>query len=61
MSNQTPSCPKCKHFYITWDRRFPNGCKLYGIKSKYPPSLEVLRATGKTCLVFERKLPGLLD
>lgn len=56
MTDQKPTCPKCRHFYITWDARFPNGCRAYGIKAKYPPALEVFRATGKSCLLFERKV-----
>ncbi|AQS58240.1 uracil-DNA glycosylase [Desulforamulus ferrireducens] len=55
MTEEKPICSKCKHFYITWDTRFPNGCRAYRIKSRYLPSLEVLRATGKGCLVFEKK------
>lgn len=46
-------CTKCKYYYVTWDKRFPNGCKCYGIKTRYNPSLEVLKATGKGCLCFE--------
>ncbi|AGL02968.1 hypothetical protein Desgi_3645 [Desulfoscipio gibsoniae DSM 7213] len=49
------NCRKCKHFYITWDARFPNGCKSYGIRSKYNPAFEVLRVTGKGCLCFHEK------
>lgn len=55
MNVPKPVCPKCKHFYITWDHRFPKGCRAYGIKSRYAPSVEVFRATGKTCAVFEPK------
>ncbi|MBF7081449.1 uracil-DNA glycosylase [Desulfallas sp. Bu1-1] len=55
MDGNRPVCHKCKHFYITWDHRFPNGCRGYGIKSKYLPAVEVLRATGKGCLCFVPK------
>ncbi|SFG88471.1 hypothetical protein SAMN05660649_03010 [Desulfotomaculum arcticum] len=49
------NCFKCKHYYITWDARFPNGCRIYGIKTKYNLSTEVIKATGKECLCFEEK------
>nr|WP_238492489.1 uracil-DNA glycosylase [Desulfotruncus alcoholivorax] len=52
---KTRNCFKCKHYYITWDGRFPNGCRIYGIKTKYNPSAEVLKATGKECFGFEEK------
>ncbi len=48
-------CGKCKHYYITWDKRFPNGCRVYGIKTRYMPSAEVLKATGRGCLCYEAK------
>ncbi len=48
-------CRKCRYFYITWDKRFPNGCKAYGIKTKYLPSVVVLRTTGKGCACYQPK------
>jgi len=45
-------CGKCKYYYITWDKRFPNGCRAYGIKTRYMPSAEVLKATGRGCLCY---------
>lgn len=48
-------CFKCLHFYITWDKHFPYGCKLMSFKSKRQPSKEVLLASGKECLGFVKK------
>ncbi|MFZ5645664.1 MAG: uracil-DNA glycosylase [Bacillota bacterium] len=50
-----PDCFKCIHFYITWERNMPNGCRLYGIKTKHNPSKAVLTATGIGCLGYEEK------
>lgn len=55
MNGNRPVCHQCQHFYITWDRHFPNGCRAYGIKSKYLPAMEVFRATGKGCLGYMPK------
>ncbi|PAB59184.1 uracil-DNA glycosylase [Anaeromicrobium sediminis] len=52
MDNQRIYCKKCKHYYITWNNKFPNGCKLYGIKSNQLPSILVYRSTGKKCEYF---------
>ena len=43
------NCQKCKYYYITWDNRFPYGCKLFGLKSKEAPSIIVFQSLGKQC------------
>jgi hypothetical protein len=53
--NERPNCFKCKYFYITWDKNFPNGCRIYGIKTRHIPSVVVLQATGEGCLGFDEK------
>ncbi len=30
-------CKNCINYYITWDKKFPHGCKLWGIKSMQMP------------------------
>ncbi|WP_041623619.1 hypothetical protein [Spirochaeta thermophila] len=50
---RVPYCPACRHFRVSWDPRFPRACTVFGIKSRELPSLEVLRATGRACPVFE--------
>ncbi|MBF0228033.1 MAG: uracil-DNA glycosylase [Desulfamplus sp.] len=49
------NCRECIHYYITWDTKNPYGCKAMGFKGKYMPSIAVLNATGKHCLLFEKK------
>jgi hypothetical protein len=48
-------CLKCQHYYITWDAKFPKGCRLYKFKSKWPPSYAVYDATGSLCEHFAEK------
>ena len=50
-------CHKCLHYYVTWDKNFPHGCKAMGFKSKQLPSLSVLKSTPNIdCLAFEPKV-----
>ena len=51
------SCHKCKHFYVTWDKSFPYGCKVMGFKGRIIPSLMVFQASCKSCMAYEEK-PG---
>jgi hypothetical protein len=57
MTTEWVNCFKCKHFYITWDKRFPNGCKVFGFKSKQLPSQVVREAIGGSCTTFQKKEP----
>jgi hypothetical protein len=50
-------CHRCKHYYVTWDKNFPYGCKAMRFKSKSPPYLTVRNTSGKECLLFARKKP----
>ena len=55
MATDRVDCLKCKHFVITWNPRFPRACSAYGFKTQQYPSAEVLKATGESCLAFEKK------
>ena len=48
-------CRACKHYYVTRDKDFPKGCKLFGFKSKNAPSYLVYEATGAPCEHYEEK------
>ena len=50
-----PRCHRCKHYYITWERRHPHGCRQWGFKSQLLPTLAVFQASGKDCQLFESK------
>jgi len=52
-----PNCWECRYLAITWDVRMPYGCKLMGFRSKFVPSLEVLRTDGRFCGGFSPKPP----
>jgi hypothetical protein len=49
------NCYKCKHFYVTWEPKHPNGCKAMGFKSKTLPSIVVYRSSGEPCKLFTQK------
>lgn len=50
-----PNCSQCRHYYITWDQRTPNGCRRFGIQSKARPSDVVASAGMGDCQGFEAK------
>ena len=50
-----PDCLRCIHFEVSWDPSFPRGCKLFGIKCRNQPSMEVFLSTGKHCFAFEAR------
>lgn len=48
-------CFSCRHFYITYDRAFPYGCRSAGFKSKLLPSKEMYLNSGLVCQIFEKR------
>jgi hypothetical protein len=48
-------CKNCTNYYITWDKKFPHGCKLWGIKSMHMPSVVVYRSKGSTCEYYKKR------
>jgi hypothetical protein len=55
MSREKIDCFQCKHFYITWDKLFPKGCKAMRFKSEKMPAVVVYQASGIACLLFQKK------
>ncbi len=49
------NCFKCEYFYITWDKKFPRGCKAMGFKSKDMPFLVVSKSSGMVCQCFKKR------
>jgi hypothetical protein len=49
------NCPKCHYYYVTWDKNFPRGCKVFRFKSKKLPSDFVYEATGIMCEHYVEK------
>lgn len=54
-SHFTIECHKCKYYYITWDKKFPYGCRKMGFKSKTLPSIAVYQNSGFECQLFQPK------
>ena len=50
-----PHCLQCTHYYITHDVQFMYGCRLFQIKSKRQPMLDVVDASGDVCQGFKAK------
>jgi hypothetical protein len=50
-----PDCFNCTHFYITWDKNFPKGCRAFNIKSMRLPSIDVAMADGRDCHCYTPK------
>ena len=53
IQNKGPECLKCKFLKITYIPSTPYSCTLMGFKSRWLPSLEVLRTDGQFCMGFE--------
>ncbi len=53
LMSKTPNCSHCVHYHVTWDNRFPRGCRYFGFKTRNQPSLDVLVTTGQNCVFFE--------
>lgn len=48
-------CHKCRYYYVTWDKRFPHGCRMMKFKSKTSPSITVFASSNRACMSFEPK------
>ncbi len=55
MKKEKLNCYKCTHYFITWDNKFPRGCKAMHFKSRQMPSALVLKSSGAQCLKFRPK------
>jgi len=49
-------CHRCAHYFVTWNPRFPHGCRRMGFVSRIYPGDQVRRAMcGSDCVLFEAK------
>lgn len=53
-----PTCTTCLHYFITYEPRFPYGCRAMNFKCRVLPHLEVETLTGAACLAFQRRRAG---
>jgi hypothetical protein len=52
-----PICHRCNHYYITWEKAYPHGCRAMKFKSRRLPCLEVRHAMqGRNCLAYTPKI-----
>jgi hypothetical protein len=49
------NCFSCRHFYITYDPKFPYGCRAAGFKSRSMPAREMYANSGMDCQFFAGK------
>ena len=49
------NCYKCVYYYVTWDPKFPKGCRFFGFKTAGTPSADVYRSAGASCNGFAKK------
>jgi hypothetical protein len=43
------------YYFVTWDEKFPRGCRAMNFKSKHMPSTDVFRSSGMDCMGFKAK------
>ena len=55
MKKNDAHCHNCEYFYITWDKKFPYGCKAMDFKSKKYPLILVKECSGMICQAFKHK------
>lgn len=52
---KTINCFSCEHFYITYEAKFPYGCRAMGFKSVRMPSVDVYVNSEMDCNLFTLK------
>ncbi|PID55538.1 uracil-DNA glycosylase [candidate division KSB3 bacterium] len=50
-----PSCAHCVHYFITYERFQPYGCRAMGFKSRQNPAEVVFCSSGQQCRMFVDK------
>lgn len=50
-------CQRCRHYFVTWEKGQPHGCRAYGFKSKQIPSVVVKQSSGHDCSYYSPKTP----
>jgi hypothetical protein len=49
------NCFSCEHFYITYEKKYPYGCRIIGFKSVRLPSIDVYVNSDMECGLFLQK------
>ena len=53
MSEATPECRTCVHFWITHRAERPYGCRRFEFVSQRLPAIEIRESSGRECLAHE--------
>ena len=63
VSGKHADCNSCAHFFITWNKKFPFGCRAMGFMTSNSPSKDVFEVEGRDCLAYKNKFsqPGEED
>ena len=56
MKKNFEDCKLCNNLYVTYDPRFPWGCRAFGFKSKKYPYSEVHSISGMKCALFSSRI-----
>ena len=60
-ANKNIVCYSCRHFFVTWQERYPYGCKAFNMKSKTLPCLKVFQESRKNCLYYQTKIIAITN
>ena len=51
-------CLSCEHYFVTWKKNYPHGCRSFNMESKYYPSLAVIKESRLKCLYYQKRNPS---
>jgi hypothetical protein len=57
--NKKIICQQCKHYYVTWERAKPHGCRAYGFKSQQLCCVVVKQSSSIDCSLFVGKISNV--
>ena len=55
LKTQHVNCYKCEYLFITHEKNKRYGCRKFGFKGPYFPSITVFSTTGTKCAYFKTK------
>jgi hypothetical protein len=48
-------CLRCRHYFVTWDKNHPHGCKAFKLKSAVLPYYDIQLVSNMNCLKYEAR------
>lgn len=55
-SKRRADCFTCRHFFVTWNPRWPRGCRAFGFQTRELPSSLVRETSGGECRAHEERV-----